>query len=642
VSNLAVSLAVLKVNWDKQGADFLENYVPFVIDCISAAPQAEVSLLEVHEALIERFALQVPLGPLKTILRRLARRDIVRRCEGIYIRNTKALPATDLLSQREEALRRHAMLVERFVTFLSEALEENVTGAEASARLDALVEQWAVPLLETSFAGQRAPTHGMTEEQYPTQAFVRHLCEADPDGFDYLVEIIKGSVLANAVFFADIGPVGKHFAGTRVFLDTRIVLRVLGYAGPELQSPYSDLVDLLYATGARVRCFDTTLREATRVLEVNARHLRTGGRGAFGETFTFLSRHGYTSSDVLLRLARMDRDLRALRIDVESVPAHVPELTVDELKLESTLRSVVGYVSDTALLHDLNVITAICALRGGTAPLRVEEAKAVFVTTNTALVAAAKRFATDSDSGVGQQAPLCLADHTISTIAWLKQPVRAPDLPREMVIADCFAALNPSDALWREYLAEIEKLEQLGEITRADYEILRYAAEAESVLMDVTMGDPDAFAEGTVRQVLERAKETISREALEERDAAQAEAQEARQDADRLRHERAEQERAIHYRASRLAHWFVLLTGGLVTVLLVVGLVLSLPTPLADVGSHLPQVVVFIVLAAVTAMVFGNLIWGTTLRGFLRSLELAVQNRVGRVLRRLLLPPSAE
>jgi hypothetical protein len=86
------------------------------------------------------------------------------------------------------------------------------------------------------------------------------------------------------------------------------------------------------------------------------------------------------------------------------------------------------------------------------------------------------------------------------------------------IIADAYAALNPPDALWKEYLEEIDRLNTTGRISAEDYHLLRFSMEAKGALMAITLGDPEAFTEGTVDEILERARAAARRGVEVERD----------------------------------------------------------------------------------------------------------------------------
>ena len=102
-----------------------------------------------------------------------------------------------------------------------------------------------------------------------------------------------------------------------------------------------------------------------------------------------------------------------------------------------------------------------------------------------------------------------MTDYALGNLLWLKNPTRAPDLPRKRLIADAYAAMQPPESLWKLYLAEIARLEENGRVSGDDYYLLRHSTAAKAALMDITQGDPSAFAEGTVAEVLAIARESL-------------------------------------------------------------------------------------------------------------------------------------
>src|SRR5882762_8971397 len=80
------SLAILKVNWDNQGHDYIENFVPFVAEALRLAPQDTVSVAQIQGLIKQTFGLIIPQGALNMLLKRAAKRGLVRREAGVYIR----------------------------------------------------------------------------------------------------------------------------------------------------------------------------------------------------------------------------------------------------------------------------------------------------------------------------------------------------------------------------------------------------------------------------------------------------------------------------------------------------------------------------------------------------------------------------
>ena len=111
------SLAILKANWDR-GQDYIENFVPFIAQALVQRPHAEVSLPMLQEIVRQEFGLNIPQGPLKTILRRAARRNYVKHSQHVYIRNDKKCQELDFNKTQETVLRQHNNLIAKLMEFL--------------------------------------------------------------------------------------------------------------------------------------------------------------------------------------------------------------------------------------------------------------------------------------------------------------------------------------------------------------------------------------------------------------------------------------------------------------------------------------------------------------------------------------------
>ena len=173
---------------------------------------------------------------------------------------------------------------------------------------------------------------------------------------------------------------------------------------------------------------------------------------------------------------------------------------------------------DGARDNDVRSVSSIFRLRKGSGPRHIELCGALFVTTNAALVRITRGFfreecrSYNNDSTV----PIAMSADTLATLAWLKEPLLSPDLPRKRIIADCYVALNPSDGLWRSYLEEIARLEDDGQVSDEDYALLRYSTTARSVLMENTLGREEDFKVEQVAEVLRRSREEIEAPVLRE------------------------------------------------------------------------------------------------------------------------------
>lgn len=510
------SLAMLKVNYDSAGRDYIDNFVPFAVEALGACKGPVVTVGEVQQVLKAAFGIFIPQAALRTVLARAAKQRWAVAREGGFQIDDSRRHATGFAERRDAALRDEQSLIESLVAF-SASDGPPWTSEQAENALLRLVGERGSVFLSAALDPKRSEPVGPTDagENALLGRFVYHLHEEDPSGWDAFATIVKGAVLARAAYLPDIGSATRRFDGLHVYLDTRFLLRALGTAGPLLEAPPKELLDLAYELGASLRVFDSTVAEMKRVLRSAAMSLRDPRvlRRTTGESLEYMASAGYQASDVELLIARLEDRLSALRVSVARKPDPVPALTVDEPELARRLQREVRYPREEVAAHDIAVVTAVYRLRGGEDMFSVESARAVFITTNTPLARGVADFFALEEGQAG--VPLCIPDEEFATVAWLKRPVAAPDLPARYVIADAYAAMNPSGALWKEYLKEIDRLEENGDISDEDYHVLRYTLAARAALLGLS-GGRAASVRPAVPEILAKAKKALVAEVQSE------------------------------------------------------------------------------------------------------------------------------
>ena len=548
--------------------------------------------------------------------------------------------------------RQYEALLNAAVQYCARVYKTAWSIADAESALFAYLQYRSVALLSLAVEGtpiiatQRIGR--LPNADFLINAFILHIYQSDPSLFSFMETIVKGYMLSNVLYLPDISSVTSHFHKVDVYLDTRVILRALGFAGDGFQATCREMVTMLLDEGARLSCFEHTFNETAHILESTARALRDRRRLrlSHSETLEYFLSINAQASDVELQIARLKSLLQGLGIKVKRTPDHILRLGIDETKLGAVLRDFVGYYNDEALKNDISSLTAVYRIRDGLFPTLIEACGAVFVTTNYALARHSTQFFRDEYREANYGVPLCIMDHTLTTLVWLKKPLAAPDLPKKQLIADSFAALNPGDALWRRYLLEVDKLEHSGGISAEDFYLLRYSMVARNALMDVTLGNPDAFAEGTVSEVLAVAQAHLRAEAEEARSHAEKERDNEKQrriDAERRvvlaeanaersqvwatsRIERMQADRRQRYRslARKTGQRISIAVFGLGGALLVLASFLSMPKPFPTLPGRWTEAitpVAFFALFVFWLLALGHISVGLTLWDWVKKLE---------------------
>jgi hypothetical protein len=525
------SLAFMNIKWDQRNDSYIDNFVPFVVHALTVCDGAVVATPQVRECVKGEFGIDLPTGVIETILGRVVRLGFASRDHGVYAPHMTALADFDISSDRARAQRLLSSLVDRFILFAQDVYQVDMTSQDAESLLLDYISGRALPLLRTVVrSAPYSPTlEDAASDWFLVGSFVSTIYERNPDAFDALSVIVQGSMLMAVVYSPDLGRVQQRFSDLTLYLDTPMVLRILGLVSDVQNNAAQELVELARNLGARVGYFTYTRSEVTNVLTTCCDQLRAARRtrepferGRL-DVVDYCLANAIGPSDLELRIEHMHRDLERLGVRIMDPPAYDIESTIDEADLENHLRTWINYRNPAAAVHDVQCISAVVRARGDLGRMgEIERSRSVFVTTNGALVRAVRVF---FGSELGRRdTPYSYLDYEITTLCWLKAPLQAPELPQKQILADCYAAMQPGDELWTAYLAEVERLHEAGGVTQEDYDTLRFSIDARRALMDSTLGRSQAFSAGTVADVLEHARRVHQGMALDEARRARADA----------------------------------------------------------------------------------------------------------------------
>jgi hypothetical protein len=215
------SLAILKVNWDNRGHDYVQNFVPFVAEALRRATQDHVSVAELQSIIRTEFGIVIPQGALSTLLHRAERQGLVRRTAGVYLRNTAAIDP-NFQQTLTHVNRQREALITKLVSFAKTRHSVNWTKDEADEALRYYLQSSCVPILAAAVDGCPIPTsqQKIKHVDFIINAFIVEISERDPESFSFLETVVKGNMLATALFLPDIAKTNRRFDKLHVYFDT--------------------------------------------------------------------------------------------------------------------------------------------------------------------------------------------------------------------------------------------------------------------------------------------------------------------------------------------------------------------------------------------------------------------------------------
>ncbi|HEX6665890.1 MAG TPA: hypothetical protein VF081_04785 [Solirubrobacterales bacterium] len=502
-------MAIVKVAFDRD-ASFLGYFERFLEHCMLNAESDVVSIPELRGDVKREFSLELPHAVIKTLLRRQEQHgNVVVESNTCRIRQDR-LKGADLGSDQAEAMRQQRALIDALVRYgQDQENHQDWDPDRAQKLLLEYVEEFSARLLDATLGAGELPEidENWEQDMHVVHGFVLHAEREAPKSFEFLTTLVKGKMLVDAVYLGEPEIVGgvEPLADVEVFLDTPLLLLLLGHGGAERAAPYLELLEMLKRQEAVVRCFDANVAEAQRILEI----AEQGARGVLGERI-----HGDIAAhlaltnapaDIALKSERLASDLLRLEIQPIPLPAADSRSVGIERALSKRLRREMPHYRERTLETDVRVLVSVHRLRGKASASSLPKCGAVMVTRNFGLYKISREFF--QGRGAPSTIPTCIPMSAFTTMVWVREPLSAPNLPEDRVIAHALAAMNPEEGEWREVNRQASHIRKEGGGSEADAHRLRVRAESRQALRDDNDEGPEPYLEGDREQVRKRKEE---------------------------------------------------------------------------------------------------------------------------------------
>ena len=604
------SLAMLKVNADaKESRDYIDYLKPFAVHVLIEHKPFPVSREQLQDLFLREFGLKVPVRGCELILKRLAKSGNLERSHGTYSLK-KDLPASDINERKVEAIRRGNSVVTHLAEFAKTEYNIKYDDSEATNAFLSFISVFAIECLSIYANGTALPDvkNRNSKDIHLVAAFIKISESKNLALFEDIVLLVKGNMLANALLCEDLESQQRKFKDVTFYLDTPILLDIIGMHGKQELSAAMELLLSVTKLSGLFATFEHIIEETENVLEYCENNVENPR--ATNRVLTHIREEGLKGSDIALVRNNLQKQLNEFRINIERTPKYEAPYQIDESSFQEVLEASSKYPNPNARNTDINSVRSIYVLRRNRRPRRLEEAKAVLVTPNWRFAKESYKFGLQYEES--KEVSPVITEFSLGNIAWLKSPLETEKLPKLELMASCYAIMEPNREFWSKFLVEAEKLKKAGKLSSDDHAFLRSDHRVPNELMELTLGSEDELTEGTISEIKERITKSLTRE----KDA------EIRQKEKELQLESIKRQKVAlqNQRVVNRVNAFCILIGksvativGLVaSALLVVGLLL----PFISIVSF-PKVVTWVFfcgVALLALMTILNLVFGVTVK----------------------------
>ena len=507
------SLAILRVTID-HGGDYLSYLQPLVLQVLADERPEPITTEVLREQICQKFGLIVPDATLQLVLKRISKRHPIKREHGVYqIRGP--LPDPHLSGKQAEAESQINSVVSGLYEYSQHTVSPLSDTDHAVEAICAFLSKFDVTCLRAYLQGTAIPPLDGDHEQdiILVSSYVRYLNDTDDPQFQNFLVLMQGHMLANALLCPNLAEAPRTYRAVTFYLDTPIVLDLLGLDADSKQKASRELIDLLQNLGGEVAIFTHTRGEVLRVLRAIADQLDTPELSTDRGVTIAAKRRGTTRADMLLFIELIDEHIADAGLAIRPNPRYREEFQIDEVEFENILSSQINYLNRRALQDDINSVRSIYAVRGNHAPTLIERSRAVLVTSNAAFAAAAWKYGQRYEAS--RAVSSVITNFSLANTSWLKSPMKALSIPRTQMLSFAFAAMEPTEDWLSKFMTEIDRLQENGTISERDHQLLRSSPLVHDDLMYLTLGEDTALSSETVTETLSRVSQEIRKEEAE-------------------------------------------------------------------------------------------------------------------------------
>jgi hypothetical protein len=500
-----INLALLEALKSEKFSDEIDLFLPFIAVTILELGMPTVQALDIQLKLGELFGFRPPISAIRVLMTRAKNKSLLIKENHAYIpRAEKIQEWSNGYSRKKEDLEVSLGSLKRaFVEFTFERFQKDLPLPEAESLIFQFIEENVSATVSRRAYSKAELENSIKNTNHITASFISHIHKKEPVLLEHFGRCVKGMLLANYLYFADKRTTKKNFEKISVYLDSPLVIGLLGFNGPFNKQANEEFVDLLLSLKIKVCIFDKTLDEIERLLSAWKNDIaRKSFRRFNTKTLELLRSQGYDE-------ARLDTEIKTLHRTIEGKGISIAigftakeRFQCDEEALEQAIAE--NFKKEKNLEHDTVCISRIHNMREGRYIRELSENFSVFVTRNTGLAKFANGFF--SKNNYSSPIPVVVSEQWMTIMFWLKNPDITSKLATDQVVATAYSLLYTDDKFWDAFLDRLDSIKKRGDISEEDFVLVRWDSDLLRMVQDVSVEVGDNFSEEDVFDIVDGIK----------------------------------------------------------------------------------------------------------------------------------------
>lgn len=634
-----INLALLETLKGEKINDEIDLFIPYTAIIISKIEAESFRVHDIKSGFKKEFGINPPESAIKSILTRAKKKRIISLTNGLYFKNHSLVEeisqnANKKKAELEDSLNR---VLTAFQQHAKDTHEKDLSSEEAETFLyNTLTANLSI--LIGNIGGKRAQIETKIKNtEYLTATFIKSLFDTASLLTNDLNTIIKGIILSNYISYADKATNKRHLKNITLYLDTPIILGILGYSGHSKEVALREFLELIQSLQINIKIFDITQDEIQKLLHTWGIDLERKNYTKFNsKTLELLRAKGIDKARLETESALLEKSLNKLGINVDSQFKWEEQYNCDFAALERTLIKK-GFENN--LRHDINCAARTFNLRAGRRASTLNDKLDLFVTLNASFERLANsHLINELPSG---SIPVVISERLLSTVLWLKNPNIYKNLPSKILLANAYSSIYSDDKFWQSFVTRLEQIKKRGEITEDDFLLVRWDKSLIDRIHQTSIDTGVEFEDYDVFDIVESIKKNSTQEANTKIEAIASEAAIALIQKEEIIQQREREsrtanqalqnieQRIIHF-SSGIAHLACGLAALLLITLTSYAILKALPTTSINPGKYITLPDILNSTAALLLLIFTilSLLFGFTFKAAYKSAHSKLSTKI--------------
>ena len=542
-----LSLAVLQTNYDNKLIDgvrvgYIENFVLLCINLVKQNNYESIDLENVEEFkndFTKMYGLNIPIMVMNVILTRAKKLGMFNLEERCLLPNKEKidnqLPTT---TTPKESIRKINTLHKSAKEYIFSKYNRNYKIEEVEASLLKLLSKHNMELIYLAEDDSNllpvideSDNNELLDLDYMLYKYILDIEENDYTLFQIFEDLCVGYMLLNSIVYANDSSVEGKLKDISLFLDTSIVLRLLGFEGETHKKKYEELISYIqnHSNSISLNMFDKHFDELINILEKAKTNIEENKKTYISNVTKFFIENNSTVSDIQKSINSIETKLENLSINIFAnygYQSNENEYQIDEVQLTEDIlkkynyhKNKISHSKEVAIATDVVILSQIKRLQKGQIARNFSNIKNILLTDNVALSLAVKDYEKSSQHLTTNFIPTCVTDFFFFSQLWLhSKHIIENSKDVKGIIANTILTFETDKKLRKQFHEKIKQLKDSDEISKKEYTLLSSSYITDSILEEKTYGNYKNIDNKLHLEILEEIDSKAKEEFMQEQE----------------------------------------------------------------------------------------------------------------------------